>query len=51
MTLSSESAERINLLYRAAKHNGSLVSIQELSRLLSENASESEVEEAISSRN
>ena len=49
MTLSTESAERIALLYRAAKRNGSLVTARELSRLLPENASESEVVDAIAS--
>jgi hypothetical protein len=49
MTLSKDSADRINLLYRAAKHNGSLVSVQELTRLLREGASESDVETAIAS--
>jgi len=47
MTLSDESTERIGLLYAAARRNGSLVSVQELSRLLPEMASESEVEAAI----
>jgi len=47
MTLSSRSAERIALLYRAAKRNGSLVSAEELSKLLPENASRTEVEDAI----
>ena len=47
MTLSDESTERITLLYAAARRNGSLVSVQELSRLLPEVASESEVEAAI----
>lgn len=49
MTLSTESAERIALLYRVAKRNGSLVTVQELSRLLPENVSESEVRDAIAS--
>jgi hypothetical protein len=47
MTLSVESANRIALLYHAAKRNGSLVSVGELSKLLQEGASESDVEEAI----
>lgn len=49
MNLSPESAERITLLFHAAKRNGSLVSVQELSRLLREAATESDVEEAIAS--
>ena len=49
MTLSTEGAERIALLYRAAKRNGSLVTVRELSRLLPENVSESEVVDAIAS--
>lgn len=49
MTLSVESAERIALLYRAAKRNGSLVSVQELTRLLPQSTSAAEVEMAITS--
>ena len=49
MTLSAESAERIGLLYGAAKRNGSLMTVQEISRLLPEEASQSEVEAAIAS--
>jgi hypothetical protein len=49
MTLSTESAERIALLYRAAKRNGSLMTVQELSRLLPQSVSESDVKEAIAS--
>jgi hypothetical protein len=47
MTVSIESAERITLLYQAAKRNGSLVSVQELAQLLAERASETEIAEAI----
>jgi hypothetical protein len=49
VTLSNDNVERIALLYHAAKRNGSLVSVRELSRLLREGASESDVEEAITS--
>lgn len=49
MTLSRDSADRIALLYRAAKRNGSLVSVQELSRLLRDSTTVSEVEIAIAS--
>jgi hypothetical protein len=49
VTLSSESAERISLLYSVAKTQGSLVSVQELLELLPERASEDDLVEAISS--
>jgi len=49
VTLSTESAERIALVYTAAKRNGSLVTVQELTRLLPEITSESEVRDAIAS--
>jgi len=49
MTLSNDSAERISLLYRTAQRNGSLVTIQELSRLLTEDASEQDLVEAVAS--
>ena len=47
MTLSADSAERIGLLYGAAKRNGSLMTVQEISRLLPQEVSLSEVEAAI----
>jgi hypothetical protein len=49
LTLSPESAERIALLYRVAKRNGSLISLKELRSLLGENTTETDVEEAIGS--
>jgi hypothetical protein len=49
MTFSNESAERITLLYRTAQRNGSLITVQELSRLLAEEASERELVEAMAS--
>lgn len=49
MTLSEVSAERIALIYQVATRHGSLISVRELSRLLPESASESELAEAISS--
>ncbi|HKT22728.1 MAG TPA: hypothetical protein VJR06_09000, partial [Nitrososphaerales archaeon] len=47
MTLSAESAGRIDLLFRMAERNGSLISVQELSRYLPDGGSESEIAEAI----
>jgi len=49
MTLSTESAERIALLYRAARTNGALVSLEELARLLPEHTTEEELADAIAS--
>jgi len=49
MTLSNESTERIALLYRVAKRNGSLITVQELTRLLPEITSESEMKDAMAS--
>jgi hypothetical protein len=47
VTLSEESVERITLLYQTALHNGSLVTAQEVSCLLSERASAQDVAEAV----
>ncbi len=47
MTLSRESAERIDLLYEVAKSNGSLISLQEILPLLPEQATEEELLETI----
>jgi hypothetical protein len=49
MTLSNESEKRITLLYRTAQRNGSLISVQELSRLLAEETSERELVDAVAS--
>lgn len=49
MTLSDVGAERIYLLYHVAKRHGSLVSVQELSRLLPERTTERELAEVIAS--
>lgn len=49
MTLSRESVERIGLLVQVAKENGALVTVQEISRLMAERASELELAEAIAS--
>jgi hypothetical protein len=49
LTLSEKTTERIDLLYESAKRNGSLISVHELTRLLSERTSERELAEAIAS--
>ena len=49
MTISSSSAERIVMLYHAAIRQGSLVTVDELLRLLPESTSEIDLEEAIAS--
>lgn len=48
MTLTDEGAERISLFFQVAKKHGSLLTVQEISRLLPDVASEREVAEAIS---
>lgn len=49
MTISDTTAERISLLYRIAKSQGSLVSVSELVPFMPEETSESELESAINS--
>ncbi|MDE1853171.1 MAG: hypothetical protein KGI38_05410 [Thaumarchaeota archaeon] len=47
MTLSAESTERIDLLFRIAERNGSLISVQELPKFMPDGETASEIAEAI----
>lgn len=50
MTVSADGADRISLLYEAAKVHGSLVSLNDMVLLMPEHVSEDEIEDAIRSQ-